>query len=91
MLAIEWLNKKIMFGIKADINEMSGFKSKIKKLVLEEKSKPVHPVVFNAGEEVSEKDEVIDLDQMSADQAAEMLKKASAGVNVKTVGGKEDL
>jgi hypothetical protein len=35
-----------------------------------------------------EKNEVIDLDQMSAEQQAEVLKKASAGVNVKTVGGK---
>jgi hypothetical protein len=37
VLAIEWLNKKILFGIKADLNEMSGFKSKIKKLVLDDK------------------------------------------------------
>lgn len=88
VLAIEWLNKKILFGIKADLNEMSGFKSKIKKLVLDDKQKPADTVVFDAEKDVFEKNEVIDLDQMSAEQQAEVLKKASAGVNVKTVGGK---
>ena len=68
-----------MFGIKADINEMSGFKSKIKKLVLEEKSKP-KTVVLDAGEEIFEKDQEKDPDQMSAEQAAEMLQKASLGL-----------
>ena len=67
-----------MFGIKADFREMSGFKSKITKLVLEEKSKPAQLVVDDALEEVFEKDEEIDLDQMSAEQAFEMLQKASA-------------
>ena len=44
-----------MFGIKADFNEFSGFKSMIKNFVLEEKSKP-KTVVLDAGEEIFEKD-----------------------------------
>ena len=32
ILAVEWLNKKIKFGSKAELSEMSAFKSKVKKV-----------------------------------------------------------
>ena len=31
MLAIEWLDKKKLFGDKANLDEMSAFKSRVKK------------------------------------------------------------
>jgi hypothetical protein len=31
VLAVEWLDKKREFGLKASVAEMSGFKSKVKK------------------------------------------------------------
>ena len=32
VLAVEWLNKKVIFGSKAELQEMSAFKSKVKKV-----------------------------------------------------------
>ena len=64
MLAVEWLNKKMVFGIKADLNEMSSFKSKVKKITLPEDPKPEEPnvsLIDKAKESLGQ----VDLDKMT--------------------------
>ena len=59
MLAIEWLDKKKIFGDKASIDEMSAFKTHVKK------QKPVwDPAVEEKREQVQKRKEQEELDKV---------------------------
>ena len=93
VLAVEWLNKKIIYGVKAEIEEMSNFKTKVKKIIplSEQIDKQSDKTAKEKREDYKRKD-VIDLDEMPKENADEILKKIKdSGIKVKRVGGEQEL